>query len=174
MNPALKPTRNLLSRSCQHEPELKASLAAGQWPTAAPSELRAHVAVCRPCSDLALLTSAFQAERASAAHSAQLPPPGVLWWRAQLRRRNAAIERINRPIFGAQLFAFGTALAAVIGFLFFLPRNLQTSLHTAPLWNAPSTTEWLGISWNLAWVLPSAALLILAGGIAVYMASERS
>lgn len=181
MNPALP---NL--RPCAHEPELKTLLAAGQWPQAAPAELRSHVASCRACSDLALLTSAFQAERAIASRAAQLPPPGVLWWRAQLRRRNAALERMNRPILGAQLFAFATLCITLIGFLLFIRHSVAEWLgsfsqsvsksdptHLASLFPS-STTEWLGISWNLAYVLPTVALLILAGGVAVYMASERS
>jgi hypothetical protein len=177
-------TRNLPFRPCPHEPELKAMLAAGQWPAAAPAELRSHVASCRSCDNLALLASAFQAERTAASAIAQLPPPGVLWWRAQLRRRNTALERMSRPILGAQLFALATALIAVIGFVLFIRHSVthwlgnfseSTSLHVASLWssNAATTTEWLGITWNLAYLLPAVTLLVLAGGIVVYMASER-
>lgn len=177
---------NRLFRPCPHEPELKALLAAGQWPIAAPAELRSHVVSCRACSDLALLTGAFQAERAIAASSAQLPPPGVLWWRAQLLRRNAALERMNRPILGAQLFAFATLTVTLIGFALLLRHSFAQWLgslshsvsrpdasYLSALFPA-STTEWLGISWNLAYVLPITALFILAGGVAVYMASERT
>jgi hypothetical protein len=180
----MKPT--LPFCSCPHEPELKSLLAAGQWPQAAPSELRAHVASCRACNDLALLTGSFQAERAAASAMAQLPPPGVLWWRAQLRRRNAALERMSRPILGAQLFALATALVAVIGFLFFVRHSVTRWLgslsqsaddsgaaHLTTLFPS-STIQWLGITWNLAYLLPTVALLILAGGVAVYMASERT
>lgn len=177
---------NLPFRSCPHELELRSLLTAGQWPDAAPSDLRSHVASCRSCGDLALLTGAFQAERTSTSAIAQLPPPGVLWWRAQLRRRNAALERMSRPLLGAQLFALATALVTVIGFVLFIRHSVAhwlgslsqsaSNSSVSPLASLipTSTTQWLGISWNLAYVLPALALLVLTGGIAVYMASERT
>ena len=97
--------------------EVAELLSRGYWPEACNAELRAHVAGCRACRDLVVVRQAFRAERAFAAGEARLEPPGVLWWRAQLRRRNAAIERIGRPILGAQIFALAVSLAAAIVYL---------------------------------------------------------
>jgi hypothetical protein len=177
-------------RPCPHEPELKALLDAGQWPQAAPAELRSHAASCSACSNLALLTTAFRAERAAASAAAQLPPPGLLWWRAQLRRRNQAIERISRPILGAQLFALVTACLATLGFLFFVRHSLSQWLtdltdpnasHSSPLSDLFSSSllhaaasDGLTLLWNPAYLLPVLALLLLAGGVTAWLASERN
>ena len=182
--------REMTLRPCSHEAELKTLLNAGQWPQAAPVELRAHVAACRSCSDLALLTSTFRAERAIASASVQLPPPGLLWWRAQLRRRNEALERIGRPILGAQLFAFITACLTTIGFLVFVRHSVAQWLasltdpanaHSSPVSSlfSPSllhatSADWLSLAWNPAFLLPVVVLLLLAGGITLWLASERS
>jgi hypothetical protein len=41
----------------------------------------------------------------------------VLWWRAQLRRRNAALARIGKPIVGAQIFSVAVTVVAAIFYL---------------------------------------------------------
>ena len=173
-------------RPCPHEPELRILLERGQWPTAAQAELRTHVAGCRACSDLALLTTSFQASRATAAAAAQLPPPGLLWWRAQLHRRNQAVERINRPLASAQLFALLSISITLVALALFSRRQIAewagsfTPSNPSHLFSSfssslrSSATEWLALSWNPAYLLPAIALLVLAGGIAIYMASERS
>lgn len=182
--------RRLLLGSCSHEPELKTLLARGQWPAAAPAELRTHVAGCRACSDLALLTTAFHAERAALSAAAQLPPPGLLWWRAQLRRRSEAMERINRPLAGAQLFALASVCITLVAFAFFIRHGVaewteslaaSNSSHPSHFFSflnsshiRSSAAEWFALSWNPAYLLPAIALIVLAGSIALYMSSERS
>jgi len=184
-NPTL---RKMTLRPCPRESELKALLNAGQWPQAAPAELRSHAAACRSCSDLALLTNAFRAERAAVSAAAQLPPSGMIWWRAQLRRRNEALERIGRPIFGAQLFALVTICVTIIGFLFFVRRdigawmtsfsepNAAHSSHLSSLFTPihAAASDWLSLSWNPYIVLPAVVLLLLAGGVTAWLFSERN
>jgi hypothetical protein len=154
-------------------------LARGSWPEAASGELRAHVDRCRGCRDLVLVKQAFRAERTAAASAARLEPPGVLWWRAQLRRRNAALARIGKPILGAQIFSVAVTLAAAIFYL---------------AWQAKRGYAWLG--WfqqfpralHLEALLPDAftrypgetllvcsglAMVALMSGVIVYMGSEK-
>src|SRR5579871_1914094 len=99
---------------CAREREIEELLHRGQWPASGSDEQRAHLAGCRSCRELILVTQALGGERLKAAGEARLEPPGVLWWRAQLRRRNAALERIARPFLGAQIFALAVCLAAAI------------------------------------------------------------
>lgn len=99
---------------CTREPEIRRLLELGQWPAACPADLRAHAAACSSCSSLVLLTQAFRSERTQAAAAAHLQSPGALWWRAQLRRRNAALERMQRPLLGAQVFAVAFTLVAAV------------------------------------------------------------
>ena len=87
----------MMLRACPREKELAALIQRGQWPAASPAELGAHVGVCRGCGDLSIAMQAFQAARAESIRAVQPAAAGVLWWRAQLRRRKAAVERIGRP-----------------------------------------------------------------------------
>lgn len=104
-------------RTCSREAEVKDLLQRGYWPEASPAETVDHVKGCRSCSDLVLVTQAFQRERSAASASAKLQSPGVLLWRAQLLRRNAAVEKMGRPLLGAQIFAFVVTVAATAVFL---------------------------------------------------------
>ena len=103
--------------SCVREREVTELMDQGFWPEACPVDLRAHVESCRMCSDLVLVSQAFQAAHKQTAQLPHLESAGAVWWRAQLRRRNAAIEKVGRPILGAQIFALVMSLvvaAAVV------------------------------------------------------------
>lgn len=174
--------------ACPREKEVKDLVERGQWPVVAATtpELRAHVAGCRSCRELVLVTTAFQRARAEAAGAAKLGSPGVLWWRAQLRRRNEAVKRISRPILGAQIFALVVNLVLAVGFAVWQARHgvawltrmedlPQTSaLHLDSgwfdsLWSAATS----GPGWNWMVLIPAAATLALLGGVVVYLASEK-
>jgi hypothetical protein len=166
---------------CPHEKEITALLTSGQWPHAAPAELRAHVTACRSCAEVTLVTSAFRAARTTAAAAAPLVSPGVLFWRAQLRRRNAAIERVTRPILGAQIFAFLVCIAVAVGFgASHAAQGLTWIDSITRLVHAPSVdmakfmpSSRAG-SGSALWVLvPLLAMLALLGGMAVYLASSE-
>jgi len=105
---------------------------------------------------------------------------GALWWRAQLRRRRAALERIERPLVGAQIFALAVCLLAALGFAGFEARHgvawlnwLQGLPQAATVRIADlssSGTPDSGWTWML---LGAAAMLALLGGVVVYLATER-
>jgi hypothetical protein len=169
--------------ACSRESELVDVLAKGQWPHACPDDLRNHVSACRSCADLVLVTNAFHNARNNSIASAHLPSPGVLWWRAQLRRRNAAIERVGKPILFAQVFALSIVLLLGLGLvvsqarhglnwlswldqfpqLQFASLNLQALLPTVPF--SPG--------WSLSLLIPVLATVAVLGGVAVYLASEK-
>jgi hypothetical protein len=184
-------------RPCSHESEIKQLLQRGYWPQACTPELRAHVESCRACGDLVLVTEAFQSARAASASVPSLPPPGVLWWRAQLRRRNAAVERINKPILGAQIFAFAITLliaAGVVisqanhglhwllrlgagpgntpgnGLLDWLATLLQSpTFHLKVLWPLASAKP----DMSLTYLVPGVVMLAFLSGVVLYLASEK-
>jgi len=174
----------MMLRSCPREAEVKALVVRGQWPQACAPELRAHVGSCRACSEVAVVTDAFQRARNQTLPAARPGSPGLLWWRAQLRRRNAAIERISRPIFGAQVFglAVNLVLAAAVAawqarhglawltWLEQLPQNIGSnwfnSLLPADLFSSGSL---LGPTALIA-ALSGAALI---GCVVVYFVSEK-
>jgi len=168
---------------CSHEKEVSALVRGGQWPAACPTELRAHVAACSVCGDLVRVTGAFRAAKARSTDAAVLNSPGLLWWRAQLRRRNAAMERISKPFLGAQVFALAVYGVVAAGFIVSqaqhglhwlqwlaeLPQSKAFHLEVLlPLSNATGNAEW-----NWVTVLPSVALLALLSGVIVYFATDK-
>jgi len=164
--------------SCPREKEVAQSLRLGQWPDGVAAELRDHVRGCRTCSDLALVTQTFQRARTVTAPAVPIQSPGVLWWRAQLRRRNAAIERVSQPIVGAQIFAFAVLILVGAGALVWATRN---GFHLAA-WAASLVGElhldvlipaWWPVSGNLVLLLPVLATLALVSGVVVYLTSEK-
>jgi hypothetical protein len=175
-------------RSCPHEKEVAELLARGHYPDACAPELRAHIGICRTCADLVLVTRAFQTARVQTAAIASLPSPGLLWWRAQLRRRNAAVERIGKPILGAQIFALVVTILFAIGFLatqathglhwvgWFDGLSWPSQVPQAPALHLetllPSTLFNSNVS--LLVLIPILATLALLGGVAVYLASEKN
>ncbi|HEY1207822.1 MAG TPA: hypothetical protein VGE85_00505 [Terracidiphilus sp.] len=171
----------MMLNSCSREKEVADLLRRGQWPVACAPELRTHVSACRSCGDLVLVTESFLRARSASAGTARIGSSGALWWRAQLRRRNAAVERIGRPILGAQIFALAVNLFIVVAFLSYQARNglawlswleqlpQAYSLHLENL----SQSSLLNPGWNLMVLISAAASLALLGGVAIYLASEK-
>jgi hypothetical protein len=165
-------------RACARHSEIKSLLERGSWPAAAAPDLRAHAADCQSCAQLVLLTQAFSHDRlhAQTAAAPRLEAPGVLWWRAQLRRRNSAIEKLQRPLMGAQVFSVALSLVAAVAFLAWqskqglawladFPRALNfESLLPAPLQNP------LGITALIAALL---AVIAAVSGALAYTTSEK-
>ena len=174
--------------SCGHEKEVRKLIASGQWPAASPPELRAHVSRCRACGDLVLVSEVFRQARAESVAAARPVSPALLMWRAQLRRRNAAVERLGRPLLGAQIFAFMVVAVAALSFLGFEARSGAEWL-TLGYWRDGfaqlpqiAVLQWeklsSGASVDAGWggiVLASAfASLVLLGSVAVYLATDKS
>ena len=149
--------------SCTRAEELQKMLSAGRWPLAASEDLRGHVSSCRSCAELVRVGLAFQQERTALVEAKRLDSPSLLWWRAQLRRRQTAMEKISRPMWGAQIAAvvFAVLVAAWFGWYSLRDSALQGTVQ--------SDISGLGIAPMLAIVL----LLALAGGVVVYLTLER-
>jgi hypothetical protein len=165
--------------ACSREREAAEALRRGHWPDGCSAELRNHIVACRVCSDLVLVTQTMQAGRADATASARLQSPGVLWWRAQLRRRSAAIDRIERPILGAQIFAFALILVVGSATLMWQAHHghsiiswleqLSGTIHFESLLpGSPEHGE--GRLWIL---VPVLATIALVSGVVAYFASEK-
>ena len=162
--------------TCVREREVTELLDRGCWPDACPADLSTHVESCRICSDLVVVSQAFQTAHRQTASLPHLESAGALWWRAQLRRRNAAIEKVGRPILGAQIFALvisAVVAAAVLvwqgGALKAWVQDLPRALHLEAL--VPALPSQSGGMVSI--VLPVLATVALLSGVVVYLATDK-
>jgi len=165
----------MMLRGCPREREVSELVARGRWPQAAAVEVSEHVQGCPACADLVLVALAFQSDRAEMVAAAKPGSAGALWWRAQLRRRRSAVERIERPLMSAQIFALAVSLAAALGFVGFEARHgvawldwLEGIPQAATMQIADASS--LGWMWVL---LAAGATLTLVAGVVVYLASDK-
>ncbi len=170
-------------RACPHDSEIKAMLLQGHWPHACAPDLRTHIDACPQCRQQVLLTHTFQTARTQAIESATIPHPALLWWKAQLLRRNAALRQVERPFTTAQIFAFVVSLAAAATLLIHQSQTdsnwlawLSAPLHDLRVDTAylfASTTIDLSNGIGLLLLASAVATLLLLGGVVAYLASDR-
>ena len=166
----------MMLRPCSRQPEVQQMLALGHWPHACPPELGAHITACKACSEFLLVTQAFQQSRTNAAAEVRLPAAGAIWWRAQLRRRNAAIEHMARPMFGAYIFALTITLVVAVVFTVSQARHglrwlnwfAQTGVHP----EASSSALLSSVS-SFPILIAVFATVALVGAVVVYLSAEK-
>jgi hypothetical protein len=168
-------------RGCSREKEVRELLLRGQWPGACDSQLRAHVEGCRLCGELVLVITAFRSARSESAGAANLGSAGVLWWRAQLRRRKAAVESIGKPVLGAQIFALAVTLAIAGVFAasqarrgtqwrdWFSGLPHSVAVYFADLWTSASAMP----VWGLLLAVCGLAAVALFSGVVLYLDRQR-
>lgn len=148
-----------------------AAVRGGRWPAACEPALQNHVQECRTCSDAAALSIAFGEMRTEASGSAPAGAPGLLFWKAQLRRRNAAMENVTRPILAAEIVGFAVTLfvLALVSWKWiyaskddFLPA-LQRTFDSVG-----SMSNWGGLLFAAV-----AVTLTLFGGVALYLVASK-
>ena len=169
----------MIFRTCPYEKELTQALKHGHWPSGCGAELRAHVDACGNCGDLVLLTQTFQRARSESEHATPAGSPSLIWWRAQLRRRNAATERVSRPITIAQIFAW---LVVVLVGAVFVVSQYGHGLRWASWWSElmPVRAQHLlpaasaPVNWNFLLLISGFGILALLSAVVVYLASEKS
>jgi hypothetical protein len=54
-------------------------------------------------------------KKMAADHQPELPSPGVIWWRAQILKKQAEKERVERPLTVMRALAALLCLAVVVG-----------------------------------------------------------
>ena len=154
---------------CARESEIVDQIAAGQWPDAAPEDLRAHAASCPICADLALAASALHDDAAASIQAPMaLPSAGQVWWRAELRARHEAARLAQRPVLAVQVVAAVVVLAALV-------TGVRSLVPDAWAWFSRSTAS-VARTGSLASMEPLTLVVLLAvglwlvlGPIAVYM-----
>src|SRR6202789_166540 len=154
--------------SCPREVEVRELLRQGHWPAACGPELRAHIDRCETCTQTVQFAQIFQAARSASMLRAPMAAAGPIWWSAQLRRRNAALERIAKPIRTAQIFAASVCLLTTIGILIFEQRSGNASV----LSNLLPSQLWPASGWNLTLLISTIATLIVIAAIALFLVTD--
>lgn len=160
---------------CTREREVAELVERGQWPHACPKDLRDHAAGCRVCAEVVLIKQVLRREKTEAMARPTLPSASALWWRAQLRRRNEALEKIARPILGAEIFAtLMLVVVALCGLGWEWRRGIDWrawfgSLHL----DALRPTSLANFEGSLWFVVPVLAALAVVSGLVVYFVSEK-
>ena len=76
-------------------------------------ELRAHVAACQVCTEVAEVARMMAIARADTLEQADLPSAGQIWWRATMRARAEAARAAERPILIVQALTAACAMGAI-------------------------------------------------------------
>lgn len=118
--------------SCPFERDVLDLVAIGQWPSRADEALRAHVAACETCAEVASIAAVVRdwASETEPAQPVKVPDASVVWYRAQARAREDAARRASRPLLVAQLFAIATVALAV----FWIGPSLSLSMPDVSGW----------------------------------------
>ena len=163
-------------KPCPNEAEVQAILRQGHWPQACDPELREHIETCRTCGEQLLVLHAFHTARAQSMQAARIDHPNLLWWRAQLRRRNEALQLVSRPITTAQVFAFCISILAAAALLRkgFSWSSWFPQSSTASHFDALSFFTSIEADWGLFLLLTGLGTVLLLSAVVVYLASDRS
>lgn len=135
---------------CEKEAEIIQALRCG----ALDAELKSHVASCATCADTLAVSEFLQAGgRATQAdaratlpdHSPApvLPDSDFLWWKAQLARKQMAVERATRSIALVKKVSYFGAAAAGL-WLVFAPGplgSILTVLSRREIWTAGALSQ---------------------------------
>jgi hypothetical protein len=126
---------------CEFEAEVLAAAMQSHWS----DELRAHVAGCAICSDVAAVAEAIEAGRDAAP---SIPDSGRVWWLAQRRAKLEAAAAADRPMLAAQVIALACIAGLLVGYL-------------------PGMAAWF----QSTWLLSASKLLAEHGVLALAMAA---
>jgi hypothetical protein len=112
--------------TCPREQEVLDALQSGRM-----SELREHLAECSDCADLALVAGFLQHQNEMALEEVSrgdvhLPSASFLWWKAKLRARREAQEKVLQPVRIAEKAALSAAAMGLGGLAWWLwPASLE-------------------------------------------------
>ena len=106
----------MMLRSCGRSEEVASMLRRGYGPDAGDEDLRTHIHSCDQCRAQVLLAESFQWARRESVEAAPNGNAQVLWWKAQLRQRDAALRQVRRPVALAQIFALVSGSLGLVDF----------------------------------------------------------
>lgn len=137
--------RDMKPVGCDREVEIARAVRSGRWS----GDLRLHAAGCEACGE-AMAVAAFL--QSGGEPALNVPEPGLMWWKLELRARREKARRAMRPL------AIAERMAAVL---------TGGACAGAAVW-AYSASPSLGLAAGIA-----ATILAVSAGSALLLASSR-
>lgn len=88
-----------------------------------------------PMSDEIQLDSLIK--KMASDHSAELPSPGLIWWRAQILKKQEAKQRIERPVMIMRLLAATVCAVVFLASIFANSGQVQAVMSQNNWWLIP-------------------------------------
>jgi hypothetical protein len=158
---------------CPREVDVIDAITSCRWPERADAELRAHVAGCAVCADVAEVASVLREDHdAALAEAIHVPTADIVWFRAQARARAEATRQAARPIAIMQALGLAGAtgvISLLIGVVAYWVWQRADWLVVAP------TLEPLGfdsMGFAVRGVLLAVGLWLLLAPVAVYLVAS--
>jgi hypothetical protein len=111
------------------------------------------------------VAQALRQSRHEAVQLPQLPSSGMLWWRGQIRRRNAAIERMTRPVAIAEKVAVLAVLVAAVALIAW--QQQQLAAWFSSIWGPLSSVV------QMPGLIMVGVTVLIFGGFAVYLLKAK-
>jgi len=135
---------------CPREQDVINAIVTGRWPDQCDESLCAHAAECVVCKEIVEVTSVMRLDREGLHDEMSLPSAGQVWWRAAIRARLEASQRVARPV----SWIFGISSACAAGLAIALVQLLWSPMRVA--WGGSSLGAWA------AWLDLESTRLLLA------------
>jgi hypothetical protein len=114
---------------CEREQQVIHATRNGLWT----SSLRAHLRDCAQCAQTELIATSLEESAATLQRQVDLPPAGLIWHRAQARRRVDAQQRATRrPFLIVGVLSGLYAAVLLLWGLLQLPHSVARLLVTSP------------------------------------------
>ena len=124
---------------CPCEQDVINAIVSGRWPDRCDESLCAHAAECAVCKELVEVTSVMRLDLDGLEEEISLPSAGQVWWRAAIRARLEASQRVARPM----SWIFGISLACAAGLAIAVIQLLWSPVHLA--WGTPGPGSWAAL-----------------------------
>ena len=121
---------------CPREQDVINAIVTGRWPDRCDESLCAHAAECTVCKELVEVTSVMRLDRDGLHEEMSLPSAGQVWWRAAIRARLDASQRVAQPI----SWIFGISVACAAGLAIAVVQLLWSPMRVA--WGSSSPDAW--------------------------------
>lgn len=121
---------------CEREDAVREACRSNLWTPA----LREHASYCPACTEVVIVAEFLLHDAEIAGSDAHLPSSSLIWWRAQLAAKNAALTRATRPITLVTALSF---LAGALGLLWLIVEFVETTAASRGTAKYPAYLQYL-------------------------------